>query len=290
MSGFSSDWLTLREPADRAARSHALVERLCARAPGARLTVVDLGAGTGANLRYLAPRLGGEQRWLLVDDDAALLTAARGALAAWAAESNADFVSNEHDVSITAHGFACSVRTLELDLARSLGALTLPPACLVTASALLDLVSADWLESLAESCAQARASVLFALIYDGRIEPAPAQPDDRLALECFNRHQRGDKGFGPALGPRAADAALDVFAARGYALAADASDWRLDARSADLQRALVDGWHAAAAEIAPEHAARLARWRARRRALVDRGAKLVVGHRDLRGLPPLGSP
>ncbi|MDJ0891981.1 MAG: class I SAM-dependent methyltransferase, partial [Gammaproteobacteria bacterium] len=73
MSGFSGEWLALREPVDDRSRSGTLVTRLSARAPEGRLRVLDLGAGTGANLRYLAPRLGGEQEWLLVDHDSSLL-------------------------------------------------------------------------------------------------------------------------------------------------------------------------------------------------------------------------
>ena len=70
METFDADWLTLREAADRRARDETLPERLCAawrRRGWSR--VVDLGSGTGANLRYLAPRLPSGQRWTLVDHD-----------------------------------------------------------------------------------------------------------------------------------------------------------------------------------------------------------------------------
>ena len=66
MGDFSADWLALREPADRRARSAALVGRLVAWLSGTShpaggcagpLRVLDLGCGTGANLQYLAPIL-----------------------------------------------------------------------------------------------------------------------------------------------------------------------------------------------------------------------------------------
>jgi SAM-dependent methyltransferase len=265
MSGFSAEWLALREPFDAAARSTALVQQLRARlAVGMRsapLSVVDLGAGAGSNLRYLAPLLGGTQRWRLVDHDGALLAVALA----------------------TTRELDCEVRCEQRDLA-TLGDLTLPTGCLVTAAALLDLVSASWLDALAEQCAQAHACVLFALTYDGRTVCTPPDPEDAAALALFNSHQLGDKGFGPALGPGAPSAAEAAFLRCGYRVVTGRSDWQLGADDRAMQHALLDGWLAAAENMAPERRAQLSAWHARRRALVDaRRSTLRVGHVDLVG-------
>ena len=264
MSGFTTDWLALREPADAVARDAALIGPFvpCA---GATRRVVDLGAGTGANLRYLAPRLGGPQEWLAVDSDPTLL----GALTARAAPAGS------------------RVRTLRLDLVRDLETLPLDRYDLVTAAALLDLVSAPWLARLAARCVAARAGVLFALTYDGRIDWSPSEDGDARIRELVNRHQRTDKGFGPALGPAAAAAAERVFEERGYRMRSARSDWMLGSESRALQAALVDGWVAAAREIAPREAAALEDWRRRRHAHLATGAsRLRVGHIDLAGELP----
>src|ERR1051325_11416320 len=69
-----STGLSIREPADAAARSRELTDLLVERLPRATpLRIVDLGSGAGSNIRYLAPRLRGPQQWLAVDRDAALL-------------------------------------------------------------------------------------------------------------------------------------------------------------------------------------------------------------------------
>lgn len=279
MSGFSADWLRLREPADTAARDASLV----ALHSRAEITIVDLGAGAGANLRYMAPRLGGAQTWTLVDHDAALLAAARTATVQWGAALGAD---EGAEPAAANRSFTLRVTMRELDLARSLAALELPRGALVTSSALLDLVSAEWLDELARRCAAAGAPVLFALIYDGRTVCEPAEPEDAEALALFNRHQAGDKGFGPALGPAAARAAEQAFAKLGYRIETRASDWRLEPRDAALQRALVDGWLGAALEIAPERAAVLRSWHRRRLEHVELGrSRITVGHADFAGRP-----
>jgi SAM-dependent methyltransferase len=255
--------------------------------PREPLSIVDLGAGTGANLRYLAPRLGGRQEWLLIDSDRELLTAANARLRDWAATLDARVETDASRISITTALFSAVVRTRELDMASALAALSLPRGCLVTASALLDLVSRSWLEALADACRAAHASVLFALTYDGRLTLEPAERDDDLARALFNRHQHTDKGFGPALGPGAAAAAKAAFAQRGYTLGEAASDWRLGRAEQRLQGELIDGWLAAALEIEPGSTLRLERWHTRHRAHIDVGeSTVVVGHSDLGGLPP----
>jgi hypothetical protein len=286
VSGFSADWLALREPFDAAARSSALVSELAARLavrPEAPLEIVDLGAGAASNLRYLAPRLGGAQRWRLVDDDAALLAAALATTRAWAAARGATADTRGGTLTLRGGGLDCEVICERRDL-RDLAALQLPDTGLVTAAALLDLVSAEWLERLAARCRAARAAVCFALTYDGRTTCDPAEPEDGTALALFNRHQLGDKGFGPALGPKAADGAAAAFARHGYAVRTAASDWRFAPADAAIQQALLDGWLGAAAEIAPERRGELESWHARRRAHVAAArSTLTVGHSDLVG-------
>jgi hypothetical protein len=254
VNGFTADSLRLREPVDAAARAAELAASF-ARPVETRLRVIDLASGTGANMRYLAPRLGGAQEWLLIDHDPALLAAAGG-----------------------------TARTLTLDLARSLETLPLEECDLVTASALLDLVSARWLERLAARCAAARVGVLFALTYDGRIEWSPSDPGDERVRSLVNRHQRTDKGFGPALGPNAAAAAAERFSELGYEVRTARSDWDLGPSDAALQLALLADWTRAAAEVAPEEKASLQDWAGRRRALLAIGrSRLRVGHVDIAG-------
>ena len=262
MSGFSADWLRLREPYDTDARSDDFVAALQSRLPLRPLRAMDLGTGTAANIRYLAPRLTGEQLWLAVDNDAKLL-----------AEQPADVRGAE---------FTCTLKPLQVDLAGELSKLPFKECQLVTASALLDLVSASWLQQLASHCARANATVLFALNYDGHIECSPRDPDDDWLVGLVNRHQQGDKGFGPALGPQAWSHALKLFDSLGYSVRAVASDWLIDAAGRDMQCGLIDGWVAAACEMAGEDKKRVMEWGERRTSQALAGkSRIRVGHQDV---------
>lgn len=269
MSGFDAAWLALREDADRRARSPRLVSRLArafdSRAEGEMLHVVDLGSGTGSTLRAIAHALPRPQRWLCIDD-------ARPLLELCAREARDGVVVD------------CRLADLRDSLERCL----VPPADLVTASALLDLVSRDWLERLVTNARESRALLYCAITCDGRLEWRPAHPADGAVRAAFNAHQRRDKGFGPALGPLAADALEERLRADGWQVDGDASDWQLDARSdRPLLAELLDGIAAAATEQEPGAAIAFEAWLAVRRAQLVQGVLAVtVGHRDVLARPP----
>ena len=255
---FSASWLALREPADQAARSVALTRAITAKvlAVDPRPRILDLAAGTGSNLRYLDGAMPGA-RWLLVDRDPGLLTRVP---------------ANDR------------VETREMDLATLNDPSIFEGRALVTASALLDLVSEGWMRALAERCAERDASVLFALTYDGRIACSPEDPEDGAIVELVNQHQQTDKGFGRALGPAASEAAARCFADAGYAVQREASDWQLPPEARDLQRQLIEGWAEAATEIGPERARVIDGWRDRRLAHLAAGwSEILVGHQDIGG-------
>ena len=251
MTPFSSTWLSLREPLDAISRSMQIAERLKRATTKRPLEVIDLASGTGANLRYLSQVLGGHQEWTLIDHDQALLAAFPEHMSEWAAKLGANVDRSGGELAVSGRDFECRARTAHHDLATDLADIDLPVNGLVTASALLDLVSDTWLQALAQRCLSVRASILFALTYDGRMGFDPPEPEDARVHELINRHQTTDKGFGHALGPAAAEEARRHFEAIGYHVECERSDWRLQPSDASLQEALLDGWLTAAIETAP---------------------------------------
>jgi hypothetical protein len=284
---FGLDWLRLREPHDLRARSRALGRQfgdaVRARAADATADIVDLGAGGGANFRALAPLIPGDQDWRLVDRDRALLAHQSAEIAQWARGQGWRVTHGSGVVTVATGSAQWRAHSVELDLARDLADLPLS-AHGVTCAALLDLVSASWLEHLADRLAAAHAPFLAALAVDGRREWRPPHPDDAAIADAFARHQRGDKGFGPALGPDAPAAAERLFRARGCRVSTADGAWRLGANDGAMLAALIDGAAEAAGEADPTLA--VARWRDDRRAELQRGAlRVAVGHVDILAEP-----
>jgi len=287
VSGFAADWLALREPADARARNPLIGEALAGwLGARPRLRVLDLGAGTGANLRYLAPHLECDQDWLLCDHDPKLLEKLAPALLAWADKAGHAARRQRDGLLIEGRGFRCRVRWVQAELTDGVASAWLGDADLVTASALLDLVSSTWLDALIRGCRRPRVALLFSLSYDGRISWQPAVAGDGQVTAGLNRHQRQDKGFGPALGPIAAQYAADALCDNDFALVRARSDWRLGPSEGALQARLAADWAQVLAELEPAAADWLGSWLQSRSVWRAAGrSRLRVGHHDLFAVP-----
>jgi len=260
----SPDWLDLREGADAAARSRGLVELLRRRLPtGGRWVIHDLACGSGAMGRWLAPLLPGAQRWVLRDRDADLL-----ALAA---------------ADVPAGGAAVETRLSDVT---QLGADDLAGATLITASALLDLLTGDELAALIGACAGAGCPLLFTLSVTGRVRLDPGDRLDARVAEAFNAHQRRMTPRGRLVGPDAVEAAVGAFRRRGARVIVRPSPWRLRGTETRLVAEWLAGWVGAACEQEPGLAAEADLYR-RRRLREARAGRLAVtvGHTDLLVLP-----
>jgi SAM-dependent methyltransferase len=248
-----SEWLALREPADAEARASELLEPLRRLRPP--LLVHDLGCGTGSMGRWLAPRLPGPQHWVLYDRDPELLDQA------------------------TVEGATVETRRREIS---TLTAADFAGGSLVTGSALLDVLTREEVERVAEACAGAGCPALFTLSVVGRAELSPADPLDREIEAAFNAHQRRVHAGRRQLGPDAPGVAAEAFGRHGATVLARPSPWRLGPARAALTAEWLRQWVAAACAQRPELERHAAGYLRRRLA---GELRVVVEHSDLLALP-----
>lgn len=280
MSGFSPDWLALREPVDHRSRDAALAKRvtqLFANRP--QVSVVDLGCGAGSNIRATYKLLPAKQTWTLVDYDARLLAVARERLAAWA--DSCTVAGDRLDLVKDGQRLLVGFRQADLtkDLAGALGAAPDLGPDLVTASALFDLCSEPFIATFAKAVVSRKAAFYTVLTYDGVQTWTPAHAADAAMAAAFHAHQKTDKGFGPSAGPDAPGALARAFRAEGAEVFEGNSPWLLGAADQTLINDLATGFADAVAEHGTVPAAVIAAWRAQKRT----GA--VVGHRDTLAVP-----
>lgn len=261
----SPAWLRLREAADSAARAADLVEQIRPHLPTVGPAFIhDLGCGTGSMRRWLSPRLTGTQHWVMYDRDADLL-----------ARAAADMPG------VAADGAAVTSQTRHTDITR-LEAGDLAGASLITASALLDMMTADELERFITTCADAGCPALITLSVVGRVDLTPSDPLDTRIADAFNAHQRRTTGDRRLLGPDAVGAAVKAFIRRGAEVLVRPSPWALGPSQAALAVEWFTGWVGAACEHQPGLNAGAAAYARRRLAEASAGRlSVAVHHQDL---------
>lgn len=265
-AGFDPAWLDLREPADAEARAGSLIEALAAAlGPRRPLVVHDLGSGTGSMARWLAPRLPGPQQWVLHDHDPALLAEAAARCSGM----------------LAADGQPVGIETRQTDVTR-LDAAGLAGAGLVTASALLDLLTVDEVDRIAAACAGAGCPALLTLSVSGLVELDPPDELDTAVAAAFDAHQRRTVAGRRLLGPNAWTAAADAFGRHGMAVVTAPSPWRLGTDRSQLTARWLHGWVAAAVDQEP--GLPVAPFLLRRLSAADR-LTAAVHHRDLLARP-----
>jgi hypothetical protein len=265
MSRFTADWLALRERYDLAARNPDVLAAAAASFKSrASVHIVDFACGSGSTARALHAHLPARQHWDLVDNDPDLLAVA----------ANANL---REDITLNA---------VPLDLSRNFEAPLENSIDLIAISALLDLVSETWFHQFSRAVAARALPVYAALTYDGRADLSPANQLDDAIIFAVNAHQRTDKGFGPALGPAAADATTAGFKSLGYSVVSGESDWIIGPNDRAMQNELLEGWANAARDMGTIPDAEIAFWLAQRKAAVSRRlSSMRVGHVDFFAFP-----
>jgi hypothetical protein len=283
MSGFSAQWLGLREPVDHRSRNQALqvqvinyLAQVKTVYPGS-VHVTDLGSGTGSNLRALAPHLNSIQYWTLVDYDQTLLHIARSTLLAWAdseiesAQTSSTTIKN---LSIRKLNKTIIVKFKCVDLLNDYQAVLNEPSDLITAAAFFDLVAKPWLTKF---CASLSKPLYTVLTYDGNEKWSPPEIVDSDILKAFHQHQLTDKGFGSALGPTASECLQSLLRDQHFTTICAPSPWILNHQDSALIKQLSIGTAEAVREMASLAVTSVNQWEQSRM----HASRCEIGHIDI---------
>ncbi len=262
---FSTDWLSVREPADIRARNPEVLKKVGATfAKHKSVTILDLGCGTGSTLRALGKVFPKSQNWVLVDNDPELLAEIKG------------------QPKLAGQ----TLKPCQIDLNLHLTDVFEENIDIVATSAFLDLVSERWIDDFISELKARKLPFYAALTYDGRANCDPVHPADPDIISAVNRHQRGDKGFGPALGPVAAGTVIRKLQDAGFEVAQGQADWVFLTSEGLVQSMLIEGWASAALELGILDPETIEDWRDWRLTRVADGDSIIrVGHVDVFAVP-----
>lgn len=272
MIGAAHDWLEDRVPFDDAARQQSLplldraAQALLDADPSgqSRLTIVDLGAGTGKSAAWfrahLTPRLPGRTiQWLLVDAHEPSLEIATQHVA-------------DADTVVT------RLSDLPTALAEYLPEHPAPGTLLLTCSTVLDVLTQDDVDAILTTLTTYHGLGLFLLSITADWHLTPADPRDEGLARAFAEHQRLDG----KLGAEGGDAMLETARAREIPVAHGNSPWRLTSpRDAEFTRRFLAERVSAAIDAAPEMKDDALDWLKTRNQQAAEQLRVTVDHLDV---------
>lgn len=257
MTKSAVEWLAARELADSRSRSTMLAKAF-ADAVRPDDLIVDLGSGTGTNIRYLERYLSSKQKWLAIDNDSVLLEQA--------------------SVRLPRDRVTFATRNLASDLQ----SVPSGPGVAITASAFLDITSKEWLVQLAHHCCDSPLLIAMSAASQPIWHPID-EFDEPIRLQ-LDTHQRADHGFGPSLGIDAVQFLAQQLRDQGCHVTLRPGNWTLDSSDDALISLMINGVMRRV-QVGP-NALDAHGWQQRRQDQLQSGElRLVLKHMDLLSLP-----
>ncbi len=272
----TTDLQILKEATDRRSMNGGVSDALTGWFEGrGQISVLDLSAGTGANVRLLAPLLAPDQSWTLYTRDATEEATARDHITRWAPA----FRDIEGGIELDRAGQRIAIAFVRHDPVAAGGSLAGPPSMLTVIGDDVLRYPATAIRRLAATLAGARSVVLARGVYDGRLKLQPHHAADSAMTAALHRELMHDAGHGAVCGPLAANELAEQLRLAEATVIEGPSALHLRQAEAPLIRAVQRRMADAQRVVAKGHDKMIDAWLARPR------TSLEVSQTDLIGLP-----
>lgn len=198
---FDPNWLQERYRFDEEARNKQL-EWTCVNQFAFRdhLQIVDLGSGTGANLRYYLEQFPQNQSWYCVEEDIALKVPFWEHARQMAIDLDYAIEQEGELMKLTKPGHEVLIHFVHGNLLKVDELVDLLRTDLVLANAVFDLFSKEQFATLVQVLSHHSLSMLFTLNYVG-MDFSPSTEADDHYIGQYNAHMQREQAFGRGMGP-----------------------------------------------------------------------------------------
>jgi len=198
---FDPNWLQERYRFDEEARNKQL-EWTCVNQFAFRdhVQIVDLGSGTGANLRYYVEQFPQDQTWFCVEEDIALKVPFWEQVQKMALDLDYAIEHEGVRMKLTKPGHEVLIHFVHGNLLKVGELVDLLRTDLVLANAVFDLFSKEQFTGLVQVLSHHSLSLLFTLNYAGMDFSTATDADDHY-IEQYNAHMQREQAFGRGMGP-----------------------------------------------------------------------------------------
>lgn len=281
---FDIDWLKERYPYDVEARNKELETKVLKELSNKeKVTIVDVGAGTGSNCLYFVEQLNQSQKWYLVEQNELLSNATVRRLREYAAYHKYDYEKKKKGIKITSLTKTIEVILVNDSILNIEKLIDLKKVDLVIANTAFEQFSKQQFDELAQVLIQYKKSFYATLNYQ-QMAFEPEDPFDDVFINLYNDYKERPQVKGKVMGKNASRLMLDVFESADWKTEEQESTWRVEQNDIKMHYYLLNFMENALAEMKLEENKQhnFAKWVQRKKDLIiTRRQQLEIYHTDI---------
>ena len=277
------DWLAERYHFDAAARNPAVEQKFLHTLPAQdTISLVDVGAGSGANCRYLMEKITTDQQWLLIEQNPDFSQASLQALQEYASRQGYTSILEQNTLIIQTPTKTVQVKArcgslLEID-----GLANLSNTDAVVANAVFDLFTPAQFEAFVSTLAQHSLIFLSTLNYEN-MSFSSGNGQDEKVIALYHAHMLRQQTVGKAMGPTCVPQMIEILQKQRYTVSSGNSVWHIQRKHEKMISYLLSFMESSIVELplTPEDTWLLKQWKKQKEAASD--FTLTIEHQDILG-------
>jgi precorrin-6B methylase 2 len=277
------DWLAERYHFDAAAR-HPLIEEkfLHALPPNDTIALIDVGAGTGANCRYLMEKIPANQEWILIEQNSEFSEESLRSLQHHGLQKGYETYLQNGTLTLKAPAKTVQIKALQGSLLEINRMADLSATNAVVANAVFDLFTAEEFETFVQKITRHQLLFYATMNYEN-MHFLPTHPQDEKMICLYHEHMLRPQDMGTALGPGSVVQMIEILQQHRYAVTAGNSLWHIHSKHEKMMRYLLNFMASAIAELplSVEDTLLLKPWKKQKEEATV--LHLIIEHQDILG-------
>ena len=243
------DWLAERYHFDAAARhAHLEAEFLRTLPPKDTIMLVDAGAGTGANCRYLMQKITANQEWILIEQNPEFSEESLRSLRGHGSELGYETSLENNILTLTSPAKKVRVKAVQGSLLEIDELADLAATDAVVANAVFDLFTAEDFETFVGKISPHQLLFYATMNYEN-MHFLPTHPQDEKMICLYHEHMLRPQAAGTALGPGCVVQMTDTLQQHRYKVTAGNSLWHIHSKHKKMMQYLLNFMASAIAEL-----------------------------------------
>ena len=276
-------WLDERYRFDAVARNPTIEQKFLHSLPSKdTISLVDVGAGSGANGRYLMEKIPANQQWVLIEQNPDFSKASLQVLQQHARHQGYTSFLEQDTLTLQTPTKTIQVNAKQGSLLEIENMTDLSHTDAVVANAVFDLFTPHQFDTFVSTIARYQLIFLSTLNYEN-MHFSPNTPQDEKMIALYHAHMLRPQTVGTAMGPDCIPQISEILKKYRYAVDTGSSIWNIHSKDEKMMQYLLNFMESSITELppSPEDALLLQQWVKQKEEAAD--FTLTIEHQDILG-------